>query len=270
MADKVNKPFYKNKGVIAGIIAAIVVIIALVAFFSIKSATNPNRSYDKQFMSALENGLQNRWKISDKDSSDTKSSYQKGIDAELEAVSEFKDKKFKSTSLQEQAIAYINVLNESKKTLTYFGSDKWNTDWDETYDKRTSILVKINKISKIEVSKKNQSTLDELLGSGRAATEKSNFNTKLDNLLDKVSFTAEPKESPSDYTTYKTTVKNTTGKDITSLSASVKLKDENGVVVDNQYINVDQWLNGESTQFDFMTDKQFAKSEIRVSYVDFK
>ena len=63
---------------------------------------------------------------------------------------------------------------------------------------------------------------------------------------------------------------NTTGKDITSLSASVKLKDDNGVVVDSESISVQEWLKDEATQFEFMTDKQFTTSEIRVTYVDFK
>ena len=94
-------------------------------------------------MSSLEKWLQDRWALTDKNDDETKSNYEKYLNAELDQVSEYKDKKFKSTKLQEQAIAYINTLDEGKKSLKYFGSTKWSEDWYQIRDKRTSILVNI-------------------------------------------------------------------------------------------------------------------------------
>lgn len=270
MSEKVKKPFYKNLYVIAGLIVALLAVVALsVTAFG----HNENRSYDDKFMKSLSSGLEKRWSLSDDmpNSDLTKDDYTKLLNAELDAVSEYKNKKFTNSNLQEQAVAYINALNNSKRTLKDYGSDDFYTKWDSSYSKRNAVLVKINKINKIEVNSKYKDYLSELLGSGKAENSKNDFNEKLDADLKASNFVAEPKEYEDDtYTTYNMTVKNTTGHDIKSMSATVKLKDAEGTVVDSEYINADEWLKNESTKFDFMTDKEFSSYEIRVTYSDYK
>lgn len=247
-----------------------IIVVALVAFLSFKAFGNSeSKTYDQQFMTSLEKGLEKRWSQPDKE---TKAAYGKYIQAELDNVEQYKDKNFKNSKLQEQAIAYINVLNESKDELDIFGSDEFYEKWDKTYDDRTSILVKINKIQKIKVSgDKNKSQLDELLGNGKSATKKTNSTDKLNSILKETSFEAQPKDYEDDtFTTYRAAVKNTTGADISDFTATVKLVNNDGVVVDSQYIDSEEWLQNETSQFEFMTDKDFSKTEIRVTYADFK
>lgn len=249
-----------------------IIVVALVAFLSFKAFGNAeSKTYDQQFMTSLEKGLEKRWSEANKDK-ETKVSYKKSIQAELDNVEQYKDKNFKNSKLQEQAIAYINVLNESKDELDTFGSDEFYEKWDKTYDDRTSILVKINKIQKIKVSgDKNENQLDELLGNGKSATKNTNSTDKLNSILKETSFEAQPKDYEEDtFTTYRAAVKNTTGADISDFTATVKLVNNDGVVVDSQYIDSEEWLQDETSQFEFMTDKDFSKTEIRVTYVDFK
>lgn len=247
-----------------------IIVIALIAFLSFKAFGNTeNKTYDQQFMSSLEKGLEKRWSEPDKD---TRAIYEKLVQDELDNVEQYKDKKFENSQLQEQVIAYINVLNKSKDALDIFSSDKFDEQWSKIYDDRTSILVKINKIHKIKVSgDKNQDLLDGLLGNGKSATKNTELNDKLNSILKKTTFEAQPKDYEDDtYTTYRAIVKNTTGSDIADFSATVKLLDNSGVVVDSQYIDSAEWLQNETSQFEFMTDKDFSKTEIRVTYADFK
>ena len=132
--------------------------------------------YDNAFMTALEKGLVARWKISDKE--DSKSSYKKAVQAELDSVEEYQDKKFKNTQLKAAALDYINGLKEQKSVLKYWGADDFDERWSAAYDKRTAALVAINKIHKIKVSEK-QDNLSELLGNGKSVNEKENLKKKL-------------------------------------------------------------------------------------------
>lgn len=231
-----------------------------------------NKKYDKQFMKDFEKGLQKHWDISYVDDLKlSKSFYKKIIDVELKEIKDYKNKQFKSSALQEQVIAYINVLKEAKKVTNIYGSDEFDEKWMKVYDKRTSIIVKINKLHKIHVSKRYQDYLDELLGNGKAANKNTKLNDSITTLLQNTTFEAQPKDFPDDtFTTFEAVVKNTTGADITSLSAVVKLKDDDGVVLDTEYLNADQWLKNEPTRFEFMTDQDFTSTEVRVEYVDFK
>lgn len=277
MSQNIKKSLFKSKGFLVGFVAIVVVVISTIGFFVFNGVDSKNKTYDEQFMSSLEKGLENRWAETDKAEkkseaySRSKANYTKYINAELNQIEQYRNKQFKSSSLQENALAYINVLKEAKKSLSFYGSDDFADKWTNAYDKRASILSKINKIHKIKVSDNYKDYLAELLGAGKSVVESNKFNEKLDNLLKNVKFTAQPADfEGDDWITYDTTVKNTTGKDISSLSATVKLKDASGVVVDTQYLSADNWLKNESTKFNFMTDQKFNSTEIRVSFVDAK
>lgn len=244
--------------------------ITVVSLTACGSKTNKNYS-DDSFMNDLSSGLQAKWAIADKDDFDleSKSSYKKIIQVELDKVNKYSDKKFKNSKLKEFAIEYINVLKDEKSSLKYWGSDDFDTKWGELYSKRNATLVKINNIKKIKVDKKYQSNLDELEGSGKAETEKNSKQEKIDALLRGIKFVAQPKEDPEDdYTTYNAEVLNNTGFDIKSFSADVKIKDNSGTVVDTEYIDTDNWSKNEKVKFSFETDQPVSTYEVKESYIE--
>lgn len=264
-------PWFKKKSVIFSFIAIILIaIIGFIVYFTTQN--NEDKTYDDQFMSSLSKGLEKRWNITDSTPDDEygKAEYKKSIDTELDAIEQYQDKKFENTKLKEQAVAYINVLKDSKSTLDYYSSDDFTEDWQTQYDKRTGILVKINNIHKINVPKKHQDYLDELLGSGHNANKNDTFKTNLNNLLKSIDFKSQPDEfyEEGDYLDYRATLKNNTGEDIENFTADVKLKDDAGVVVDTEYIDADSWDKDESVNFEFSTDKQFTSYEVKITNAD--
>ncbi|PIO83261.1 hypothetical protein BSQ39_06685 [Loigolactobacillus backii] len=231
-----------------------------------KSTQEP-KYYDDDFISAMEKGLENRWKLQTnedkKDSDLTKKDYGQWISVEKKQVADYRNKKFKNSKLQELAITYINSLNDQKDTLQYFGSDDFYDKWEKVYDKRTQAIVAINKIRKIKVPKENQSNLDELLGNGKSVNEKAGKDEKVDTLIKSIKFTAQPKEyAEDDYTTYDAETTNTTGFDIKSFTANIKIKDASGTTVDTQSISTENWSNGDKVKFSFETDQEVASYEV--------
>lgn len=200
--------------------------------------------YDNAFMTALEKGLVARWKISDKE--DSKSSYKKAVQAELDSVEEYQDKKFKNTQLKAAALDYINGLKEQKSVLKYWGADDFDERWSAAYDKRTAALVAINKIHKIKVSEKKDN-LSELLGNGKSVNEKENLKKKIDAMLAKAKVERDDSEDlDGEYVNI--IIKNNTGKDYSFLTATVKFKDKDGVVVDSQDVTAEGLADGETTR----------------------
>ncbi|QIL50066.1 hypothetical protein G7084_01265 [Weissella coleopterorum] len=264
-------PWFKKKPVIFSSIAIILIaIIGLIVYFTTQN--NEDKTYDNQFMSSLSKGLERRWNIADSTPDDEygKAEYKKSVNAELDVIEQYQDKKFEDSKLKEQAVAYINVLKDSKSTLDSYGSDEFTDDWEAQYDKRTGILVKINNIKKITVSKKYQDNLDEILGSGHAANKNDTFKTNLDNMFKSIDFKAQPDEfyEEGDYLDYTATLKNTTGENIENFTADIKLKDDNGTVVDTDYIDADSWNKDESVNFEFSTDKHFSSYEVKITNAD--
>ncbi|MGM0216035.1 FxLYD domain-containing protein [Enterococcus sp. AZ109] len=68
------------------------------------------------------------------------------------------------------------------------------------------------------------------------------------------------------YRNYTAVVENTTGLNLSSLSAKINLVDAEGVVVDTSYLNANNWKAGQKYKFEFMTDKEFQSIEVELSY----
>ena len=61
-------------------------------------------------------------------------------------------------------------------------------------------------------------------------------------------------------------VENTTGLGFSSLSLTINLLDAEGVIVETTYANVDNFASGAKARLEFMTDKEFASTDISVQY----
>lgn len=215
-----------------------------ISLFLVACGKSDNGYYDDAFMNSLEKGLVARWKISDKDES--KESYTKSVQTELDSVEEYQDKKFKNTQLKAAALDYINALKEQKSVLKYWSANDFDEKWSAAYDKRTAALVAINKIHKIKVSEK-QDNLSDLLGNGKSVTEKENLEKKINSMISKAKVErVAGDDSEGEYVNI--LLNNTTGKDFDFLTVTVKFKDKDGVVVDSQVVTAEGFAKDETTR----------------------
>lgn len=62
--------------------------------------------------------------------------------------------------------------------------------------------------------------------------------------------------------TYQTIIENTTGLDFNTFNININLLDENGVIVESVWEQVNNFNNGAKVQVEFSTDKEFASTEV--------
>lgn len=243
-------------------IILIATLVSMLVLGACSKSSEP-KYYDKDFMSSLEKGLESRWVFADKEEdTENKEFYTTATKKELEQVKKYEDLKFKDSKLKEAAISYINELKNGLKVAKTYGSDSFYDNWEKHYDSRTSKLITINDIKKIEVSEKKQSILDELLASGKEVISAEKNKDTLTSFLKSITFAKDETRSNEFSSYYTATVENTTGLNIENLNLSFKLIDDNGVTVDTPVEYVENWNAGEKRQLEFWTDKQFSKTEI--------
>lgn len=245
--------------------------ILSVSLLLIACGNKQDKYADQGFMNDLSKGLEAIWSLSDSDPDNESKDFYKQLDKkELDSISSYSNKKFKNDKLHEHAIAYINALKKQKATLKYYGSDSFYDKWNKATSNRNAELLAINKIQKVKVPAKYKDYPEELKGSGKAQVEKNNQNKELSNLIKSINFEAQPKEYPEDtFTTYKAVVKNTTGKTIKNLGLIVKIIDKDDTTADTQYVNTENWENGDKVKLSFDTDAEVNQIKVSKDYVEF-
>ena len=245
-----------------------ILLLLLVGIVTLSACTNSNESktYDEAFIKSLAKGLDARWKYIDNDKSDSASSFKKAINKELDEISEYKDKKFKDSKLQELAISYINELNNGLEIAKTYGSDSFETKWDEHIGKRTSLLSAIDKINSIPVQDKD--SLSELLAQGNEVKDNNAKKEAIENLVKNINFTVDNTKS-NEYTKYySATVENTTEYLIKDLYLTINLVNADGVTVGTQYVSANNWAPSGKTLFEFSQfkgDNEFTTTQVSIS-----
>ena len=110
---------------------------------------------DEDFVKDMAKGLEARWTLNEQDESkegydaiDLQSSEYKDmmisyINAELDCIGKYKDEKFEDSKLQEEAISYINLLNDHIEICDYIPVDyygKYLEEFQPIYDGRSKII----------------------------------------------------------------------------------------------------------------------------------
>lgn len=263
------------KGKVVGIIIAVVAVIAAVGGTFIYNANKTPEYADKAFVKSVANGLENRWAIIDKGesqkrtSSEENSDLKKAIQAELDAISKYKTMNFKSTKLQELAVSYINALNAQKKNVngrTDYDSSAF-TAWNTAYDKRSVILAELVKTYDLTVSDRYENELKDLMANGKDVKKSEKAQEQVDALKNALDFQqVDGDYEYTDYRNYEAVLENNSDIDFDYFNVEVTLLDAEGVNLDTTYANVSNWKPGTKARFEFSTDDQFAKIEIKVSW----
>lgn len=245
-----------------------VTLLAVLTLSACGSKSSGDKTYDKDFINSMENGLDSRWTTTDqaKDPTNpTKEEYSEALTKEYDAVKSYKNKKFKNDKLHEEALAYINAVKEQKNTLKYYNDNSFVTKWNKAYDKRTEAILKINKQYKLKVDQEHEESLAELTRNGDKVMSDNAKQQAIDGLIKTIKF-KETKDD-SGFKTYDADVKNNTNYSFKSFGIKVQLKASNGTVVDTIAAYTDNWSKGQTNQFEIMTDKSFKTYTVIKDYV---
>lgn len=231
------------------------------------SSNSKNTNYDSEFLTSLSKGLDKRWKDTDKYPDESAKNYKLYINDELNEIKDYGDKKFKNDKLKELAIRYINVLKEGKEIASNFGADSFEDQWSEHQNKRYELLVEINSISEIPVQDKDG--LGEILAGGKEVKRDNEVRKDLENIINSADFKQD--DSNSYLPKYSAVVENTTGYDIEALTVEVSLFDENDVLYNTTYINVNNWKKGTKAKLEFLdTDDKEGTYEFSLKHYEVK
>ncbi len=237
--------------------------VASLAACSNSSQKQEERTYDTEFVESVAKGLEARWSYQDSPSAQlNKETFKTVIEKESAPVEEFADKKFQNNKLKEEALAYINSLDELEKVVDKYGASQFDKQWTDGNYNRSAILKEINAIEPIKVAKKYQANLDEVLTIGDNIAQENQSKEALNQFIDGITFTKKEGEDPdSVFAEYEATVENTSGLDFEFFNMTLKLKDDSDLVLDTQYITEHNWPAGEKRVISFMSDKPFTKIE---------
>lgn len=251
-----------------------ILLIAVLSFgmLSACSTSSDEPSYsDKAFINSLAKGLENRWAIIDKhgeDHTETVQDFKDYIQAELDQVEQYQSAAFEDTTLQEKALAYINVLKDSMENVDYAFSDTDYQKWSDIYDKRTIMIKDFVDNYGLTVSSKYQDELDGIVANGKTAGVQSDQKAAIEKLISGLDF--ELVEDDYGWKKYEAVLENTTGYDIEKLDLDVSLLDKDGVIIETQYAYAENVSKGQKARLKFETDQDFEKYEIILSYFEAK
>lgn len=226
---------------------------------------------DEKFLKDLAKGLEARWSIKDQDvelgSEEEKKYTDKLVSAELDILEKYQNEKFEDSKLQEKAIQYINLLKQQKEALDYMTADyeKYGELWTEAYDKRTQMIVDFVNDYKLTVSDKYESTLKDITVNAKQVTEENEKEEKVQALVESIEF-GLAEDDGYGWKTYNAVVENTTEMTFSYFNLTINLLDQDDVIVETTYANVSNWGKGQKVKFEFMTDKEFAATQVGAEY----
>lgn len=250
------------------------IIISILLLFSIGSFAGCSSSggsdyADQDYIKSMAKGLEARWDLNDKyeDQEDTKDTMEEYIQAELDQLTQYESASFEDTKLQEKALAYINCLKDSKEHLEWYFSDENYDKWDEIYNERAVLIKDFVENYGLTVSSKHQATLDEFLMAGKEASEASEQEDAINKIVQKLEFEVTEDDGYG-WKTYQAVFDNTTDFDIENVSIDVNLLDEEGTIVETQYVYGDNISKGQKAKMEFETDVSFDRIELKVDYFE--
>lgn len=230
---------------------------------------------DKKFVTDMSIGLQERWKLTDADEQkggydeiyvdskeyqDMMLSY---IGAELDKIEKYSEEKFEDKKLQEMALKYINLLQKHKEICSYMTVDyeRYEEEFTPVYDERSKVIKTMVDDYGMTVDEKYQDTLNDFITNSQLVTEQENIVAAVENMLKGIQFQVV-EDMGDGLKTYQTIVENTTGIDFNTFNININLLDENGIIVESVWEQVNNFNNGAKVQVEFSTDKEFASTEV--------
>ena len=227
---------------------------------------------DDEVMAAVADGLEKRWDIADQheanDTSQTSESFSEATQAELNAISDFRDRQFEDSKLQEAIISYINKLEEMNQlTEDYpFDSDEFYEGWTRTYDERLVMLKNFVDTYDLEVDSAHANQLSDLMTEANVAVKHSETEDAINSLVSSLVF--EQVDEGYGYYSYTATAENTSDYSFTDVSLVLALYDADGVMVQEAYAGVNSWPSGETVKFETGGEVETSQIKVSLEYYD--
>ena len=201
---------------------------------------------DQAFLADLGKGLEARWAIGDNHDTISSDVLKEAIQAEKDAIDQYRTAEFEDTELQELAIRYLNSLDDTMEKAGMYAPDNYDSmeAWSKAYDNRTMILNEIVSNYDVDVTSQYQSYLDDLVSNGKAAQKTSDNDLAVQELADSIKIVFE--SDSYGYINGEATLLNTSELDFEYITFNVQLYDDTGVRTDSTYISVSNWKPGET------------------------
>ena len=253
---------------------AVLLILLLISIF--QSIHNSNKTYDREFITSLATGLDERWKVTAQKDDDEQEieDYKSYIDYELIEIEQYKNRKFKNPKLKRLANKYINVQKNERKSIENqdLVDSTFVREWNKYQRKRYELLLDINSIVEIPVQDKNN--LDSILRSGEAVKEFNRVYGILVDTFDPKNFVVEEVTGVSEKEKrYIGNFENTTGHEITYIDVAINFYDENDKVYSGFRFNTRYgWENGTKESFEFSipdSDTRFKYFKVKLGEKSF-
>lgn len=199
---------------------------------------------DGQFLKALKDGLQERWKYLDEVGNGTidgnladNERTQKAVDCEYDKVSCFVDQKFQDKRLGEIAAEYIACLNESSNALKYYVVDysKYDDAWESARAQRTHLLAELSDDYGLSVDEQYADDLKNLISDSEVYYEQEQLKAEIHTMADNTVLSVEPYvDEYSGKTLWydvTATFTNTTGETIDYFYEDIQVLDADGKII---------------------------------------
>ena len=252
----------------------LLLLLLLISIF--KSIDNRNKTYDREFITSLATGLDERWKVTDLKNYDEREigDYKSYIDYELIEIEQYKNRKFKNPKLKRLANTYISIQRNEREAIENqnFVDSTFVSEWNQYQNKRFELLLDINSIVEIPVQDKN--ILDSILKSGKAVKEFNRVYGILVDTFDPKNFVVEEVTGVSEKEKrYIGNFENTTGHEITYIDVAINFYDENDKVYSGFRFNTRYgWENGTKESFEFSipdSDTRFKYFKVKLGEKSF-
>lgn len=239
-------------------IFSLMLCILVAAFLA--GCSSASKSVDESFISAEAKGLQERWDVSDKQEKDkvesTAETFIACVDAELNAIAEFKEAEFEDETLGGLAKEYIGILEKSKELAAdYYDKnyETFSTEYTTINQRRSQIIQKFSEDYQLPIDDDHTDTLNTFIADAK-------LTTAVQDIISSTTF--EMTEDDYGWKKYQAVVENTTEKTFESFNFDINLVDKEGVVVQTQNAYTENWKPGDKHRFEFSTDAEFDKIEI--------
>lgn len=160
-------------------------LIILTAFLS-----GCAKKYDEDVPKDVGIGLEARWKIVD-GTGEKWELAEKGLNAELDALNEYKELDTKNYSNVSYYTAMDSYIRELKNGLYYAKelqaspeNQSYQKSWNNHQTHRSEILIKLNNLAPIVVEEDNKETFQELLANGQTQFDNNETTQQLKEKLD--------------------------------------------------------------------------------------
>lgn len=230
---------------------------------------------DVDFISDLSKGLMARWDASaatENSSSVLYSAEYAGeleivVDQELNAISKYRTEQFENNKLQEACISYLNLLEDSKEIIPTMITDTYEfvAQWEKSQNERAKIIAEFITSYGLTVDEAHQSTLDQFVTQAKAVVASEEKDLAITEMLTSLEF-QETDEGFGSYKTYRAVLVNDSGYNFDSISLTIDLLDENGVILDQAYAYTSTLAAGKSINLEFSSDKNFSSYEVQPAY----